>query len=228
MSPKLFLVSLSLVLLVASCGNDTANSESTSANASSSNDTAANTASAPTQDTSSQSPSSNVQSGGIDDAMQRMMQDMHSMKMTEDADHDFAMMMKRHHDGAIEMSKIEMSQGKSPELKQIAQKIIDDSQKDNTQLESFLAEHKPSSKSDFAKKSMDMMMKQPADSSMKSSGDLDKHFAKLMAKHHQGGIDMAKLYLKSGKDQKIKAVANNVIKANSADLKTLQSMASTH
>lgn len=37
-------------------------------------------------------------------AMQSGMNQMMSMKMTGDPDHDFAMMMKMHHQGAVEMA----------------------------------------------------------------------------------------------------------------------------
>lgn len=154
-------------------------------------------------------------------SMNKMMQGMMSMKMTEDPDHDFAMMMKTHHQGAIEMSNIEMQQGKNDELKQVAQKIIDDSKKDIADLDKFLSSHAASKKSDFAKKSMEMMHKD-ASMQMQHSGDIDQQFASMMAKHHRDGIDMAKLYLKSATQKETKTVANRTIKANSEDLAKLE------
>jgi uncharacterized protein (DUF305 family) len=143
------------------------------------------------------------------------------MKMTEDPDHDFAMMMRAHHQGAIEMSNIELSKGANAEMKQVAQKIIDDSQKDIRDLDSFLNAHQPDSKSDFAKRAMDQMMSGSSQMNMEHSGDIDQQFATMMAMHHQHGIDMSKDYLKSGKEADVKKVANRVIKANSEDLTKL-------
>lgn len=152
------------------------------------------------------------------------MQDMHSMKMTEDPDHDFAMMMKSHHQAAIDMSNIELSKGQNDELKQVAQKIIKDSEKDNTELQTFLANHQPKTKSDFAKKAMEKMMKSPGMNKQKSETEqnTDQTFAKMMVMHHQEGINMARDYLKVAKEEQTKKVANNTIASNGEDLKQLQ------
>lgn len=162
----------------------------------------------------------------FDAVMSKMMQDMHSMTMTNDVDHDFAMMMKRHHEGAIEMANMELSNGTNAELKQAAQKMIDDARKDNTELTDFLGKHQASSgNSDYAKKAMDIMMK---GSSMNHTGNTDQQFAVMMAMHHQHGIDMSKEYLKLAKEQQTKKVANNTIKSNSEDLKVLKNWKSNN
>lgn len=47
-----------------------------------------------------------------------------SMKMSGDVDKDFAKMMADHHRSGIEMARIEVENGKDPEVKKLAQKII--------------------------------------------------------------------------------------------------------
>jgi uncharacterized protein (DUF305 family) len=74
------------------------------------------------------------------EAHQQMMSNM-SMKMTGNADRDFAMMMIPHHQGAIDMAKAELQHGDDPELKKMAQKIIDDQQKEIAELKAWLAKH---------------------------------------------------------------------------------------
>lgn len=44
--------------------------------------------------------------------------------MTGNPDHDFAAMMIPHHQGAIDMAKIELLYGKNPVLRRLAQEII--------------------------------------------------------------------------------------------------------
>jgi uncharacterized protein (DUF305 family) len=44
--------------------------------------------------------------------------------MTENPDHDFASMMIPHHQGAIDMAKVEVLYGKDPVLRRLAQEII--------------------------------------------------------------------------------------------------------
>ena len=61
------------------------------------------------------------------------------IKMTGNVDKDFAMMMKVHHGGAIEMSKGELGDGKVYELKKLAQQIIEEQNKEIIQFDNFLS-----------------------------------------------------------------------------------------
>ena len=58
-------------------------------------------------------------------SMRTMMDSMKAVKMTKDFDVDFANMMIAHHNGAIAISNIEVTNGKDEKLKKMAQKIID-------------------------------------------------------------------------------------------------------
>jgi uncharacterized protein (DUF305 family) len=60
----------------------------------------------------------------MDDAMTVMDRDMKVAPMTGDPDHDFAAMMIPHHQGAIDMAKVELLYGKDPALRRLAQEII--------------------------------------------------------------------------------------------------------
>ena len=77
--------------------------------------------------------------------MQTMMKDsndkMSAMKMTGNADVDFAMMMRMHHQGAIDMAQSELRDGKAPEMRKMAKDIIAAQKKEITQLEKFLAKN---------------------------------------------------------------------------------------
>lgn len=72
------------------------------------------------------------------DANRRNMQTMMAMPMTGNADRDFATAMMHHHQGAIDMAQVELQYGKDAELKQMAQKIIADQQKEIDQLRTWL------------------------------------------------------------------------------------------
>jgi uncharacterized protein (DUF305 family) len=74
--------------------------------------------------------------------MMNDMKPMQSLKMSGDMDRDFASMMKMHHQQAIRMAKSQLANGKSPELKAMAQKIVDDQTKEIAQLDAWLAKHK--------------------------------------------------------------------------------------
>lgn len=60
----------------------------------------------------------------FDQAMTSMHTQMQNVKMTNNPDTDFAAMMIRHHEGAIEMAKIELRYGTDPRLRRLAQEII--------------------------------------------------------------------------------------------------------
>jgi uncharacterized protein (DUF305 family) len=53
-----------------------------------------------------------------------MSRDMMQAPMTGNPDRDFASMMIPHHQGAIDMAKVEVLYGKDPVLRRLAQEII--------------------------------------------------------------------------------------------------------
>jgi uncharacterized protein (DUF305 family) len=57
---------------------------------------------------------------------------------TGDPDRDFAAAMIPHHQGAIEMARIQLQHGKDPVLREMAQEIIDAQQKEIAVLRSYL------------------------------------------------------------------------------------------
>ncbi len=57
-------------------------------------------------------------------SMKTMDREMASAPMNGDADHDFAVMMLPHHQGAIDMAKVELSFGKDPVMRRLAQGIL--------------------------------------------------------------------------------------------------------
>lgn len=74
-------------------------------------------------------------------SMQKMNRDMRSKRMTGNADADFARMMAAHHQGAIDMARVELQYGKDPDLKAMAQKMVDDQTKEVQQLQDWLKQH---------------------------------------------------------------------------------------
>ena len=75
-------------------------------------------------------------------AMSKSMKEMQSMKMTGDVDPDFAMMMKHHHQSGVDMARVQVRDGKDPEMKEQAQKIIDAQTKEIAELDRWLQAHK--------------------------------------------------------------------------------------
>ncbi len=63
---------------------------------------------------------------------------------------------------------------------------------------------------------------------VKMNGDFDAEFASMMIEHHQGAIDMANIELKSGKDQTLKTMAQNIITAQTAEIQKFKEILATH
>jgi len=156
---------------------------------------------------------------GMKSGMDKMMTDMHQMEMTGNVDNDFAMMMKSHHQAAVDMAQAELESGKDEDLKKMAQNIISAQKTEINELQSFLDNHKnPEKNYDPAMKekgfskvmgqNMTMMMDMPK---MDESSSTDKHFVQMMIPHHQGAIMMAEGFVQFGKDPGLISMAKKII-----------------
>ena len=74
--------------------------------------------------------------------MTKSMQGMQSMTMSGDADKDFAAMMRMHHQCAVEMAQMQLTNGKNAEMKAMATKIVASQKKEIAQFDTWIAKHK--------------------------------------------------------------------------------------
>ncbi len=115
------------------------------------------------------------------------------MQMSGDFDVDFANMMIEHHQGAIDMSQVEVSQGSDEKIKSMAQKILKKQKEEQQMLRDFVKSYKPSGVKHGEgelQKSMSATMEKHK--SMQMSGNVDKDFATMMVSHHEDGMAMQK------------------------------------
>ncbi len=75
-------------------------------------------------------------------SMMMGMEGMQKLTMSGDTDKDFAMMMKMHHQQAVQMAEMQLANGKSPEMKTMAKQIIKDQKKEIAQFDKWLAKQK--------------------------------------------------------------------------------------
>jgi uncharacterized protein (DUF305 family) len=158
-------------------------------------------------------------------SMSGMEQRMSSMKMTGDIDYDFATMMIDHHQGAVEMARVEVSKGSDAEMKAKAQKMIDAQTSEIDQLKSILSNLKVDStkKSDghdhLGDAMKEMMRKMKG---MKMTGNVDKDFAMMMIPHHESAIEMSRNQISHGKNFELKKMAQKMSEDQTREIAELQ------
>ena len=108
---------------------------------------AAQAQTAPAMAASAGMPHGQMQKGAagsrdLKESMMMGMDGMQKMQMSGDIDKDFAMMMKMHHQQAVNMAEMEIAHGKSPEMKTLAKRIIVAQKKEIAQFDRWLAKQK--------------------------------------------------------------------------------------
>ncbi|BCQ23589.1 DUF305 domain-containing protein [Caballeronia sp. NK8] len=76
-------------------------------------------------------------------ADQKMMSGMSSIEYTGDADRDFVAHMIPHHQGAVEMAKVELKYGKDAKLRKLAKDVIAAQEKEIAFMKQWLEQHPP-------------------------------------------------------------------------------------
>ena len=132
--------------------------------------------------------------------------------------------MTAHHTGAVEMAKLIDGRTSNAELKKFAAQIITDQEKEIAQMKGWREQW-------FAGKSRAMNMEMPgmADSmkmdmaklSNAKDQDFDMHFLEMMTPHHAGAITMSQEALQKSEKPEIKTLANQIIKAQEAEIKMM-------
>lgn len=158
--------------------------------------------------------------------MHDMSAEMNAITLTMDADHDFAMMMQIHHQGAIDMANRELEKGNDATVKGMAQMMISMQQSEMQELQAFIDSHTPEASEEGEMWGMEAMkamerMDNNADLEI-LTGDADHDVAILMINHHQSAMDMAQSLLHHGHHEELKEMAAKMIEDQSKEIRDLQ------
>lgn len=74
----------------------------------------------------------------------------------------------------------------------------------------------------------DANAKMHKDMAIQYSGDADADFVRSMIPHHQGAIDMARIELQYGKDPELRKLAENIVKAQEAEIADMNAWLKAH
>lgn len=164
------------------------------------------------------------------DSMHAMMDRMMAMPKTNDPEIDFAKMMVMHHQGAINMSNVELQAGGNDSLKRTAQKIITEQLAEIAKFNAILAGSAvDNSDPSFSARQMENMKKGGKIADIQIiTGDIDNDFATLMIVHHQGAIDNASAYLHHGNSLALKTMANSIIGDQTMEIQELSDWLKTN
>ncbi|MDT0119026.1 DUF305 domain-containing protein [Kocuria sp. PD6] len=165
-------------------------------------------------------------------------------------DRHFAVMMVPHHQGATDMAELALQKSERPEIRDLAEKIIEAQTEEIQQLEAaaqrLAAENTPghhhghghghghgghgghgqSMNADMQGAmmgEMDGMDGMSLEKLAKLSGDdFDKAFLEEMIAHHQVALEMAEMELQMGTDPELRAMAEKMIEDQQAEIELMQ------
>jgi uncharacterized protein (DUF305 family) len=160
----------------------------------------------------------------LTEVMHNNMKEVNQITMTGDPDYDFASMMSVHNKGGIEMADMEINKGQDKELVKLAKSLKKEQEKEMKELNKYTSENKAGSPDKTCMEDMktckEKCMSEMGKMSM--SGNIDNDFANMMSSHQKHGIKMAKIEDKCGKDEKMKSVAQKIIRDQEKDIQELQ------
>lgn len=157
------------------------------------------------------------------------------MEMRVEVDKPFIEMMIPHHQSANEMAQIALSRAKSPEVKKLAQSIIEEQTREIEQMRTW---YKQWYGTEVPTTDMGMGMQSGMDQSMmqmemmdremmqalENTQDFDREFLRQMTRHHQMATMMAGMVVNSAQHREIRNLAQNIIKSQSAEITQMQKL----
>ncbi len=159
-------------------------------------------------------------------SMDKMHTDMSAYKNAKAQDEAFIRSMIPHHQGAIDMAKTLKKYSQDSELLKLADEIIAAQQQEIAFMNNLLATLKDDTKDNITKAQAEYAQ---ADALMHeqmmnycAAKDVDTAFLQGMIPHHQGAIDMAKIYLKYGKNAQLIKLCNDIINSQSQEITFMQ------
>lgn len=170
---------------------------------------------------------------GMMEPMSSMTEKMNNTKLTGDFDNDFATLMIEHHQGAVDISEMELSKGSDEEIKKIAQNMVTDHKSEIEQLKAFISSHNPAHKKKSEKVEGHMhengddydlknVIKMERTNDLKMTGNTDKNYAMVMKTHHENAIKLSKAELAHGHHEELKKMAKKMIGDDIKEVTTLE------
>ena len=146
-------------------------------------------------------------------AMNKMLNKIREMKLSRNVDIDFANIIIQHHQGAIDMSLIEIKSGSDAGIKAMAKKIIRNQMDEQSNFGNIVQGTKPMKMNMGMDNELfeDISEMKAAINTMKLSGNIDKDFVNLMIENHESQIKLSKNEFSNGMNNQLKQMSQKLI-----------------
>jgi uncharacterized protein (DUF305 family) len=148
-----------------------------------------------------------------------------------DQDIEFAQMMIPHHQQAIDMAKMAAEKASDPKVKDLASRVEGAQDPEIQQMTDLLESWGASTETsmpgmnhgDMSGEGM-MTDEEMQQLDQATGADFDQLWLQMMIKHHQGAVSMAKTEVERGSNADAKALAQQIIDAQEAEITEMQDM----
>ena len=149
-------------------------------------------------------------------------------------DLSFIDMMMMHHRQGLAMARLAEDRGQLPELKEFAQRVIADQEKDNSELQGlrdrFYAGEPKADKMRMGGMTMTAAeMRRTSEADMRklqaaTGGEFDRLFLDILTKHHQMAISMSRDAVRRAEHAEVKEFARTTIAKQTKDIGEMAQM----
>lgn len=155
-------------------------------------------------------------------AMSTMHKNMRA-PLSGNPDIDFVRQMIPHHQGALDMAKIQLKYGHDDSLKKFNEWVIFAQEQEIAFMKTWLDRHDNGAELSGAKDYYsDAMMTMHQNMMIHYFGDADFDYVRGMIAHHQGAVDMASIWMTSGSDPQLKHLASNIYSSQTQEIAWMQ------
>lgn len=135
-------------------------------------------------------------------------------------DRNFIADMMVHHQGAIDMANLALSNSARPEIKTMASDIVNAQSSEISQMKQWQKDwgYVSASSGGHDMTTMDNMAVMTSELKGKTGSEFDKAFLTQMIMHHESAIDMARPAASNAQRQEVKDLAKAIITAQTAEI----------
>ncbi len=170
--------------------------------------------------------------GAFSTAIHHVVNDINQIPVTGNADRDFAILLKSHYQGEVDLAQAELKNGKDDALKRMAKHISGVQKNEITSLEHFLdsvkkgplsvSSDKNNKDTGFGKVIATLKSMMWDMSKMDTAMVADKQFVVVMIPHLQSAVYLSEGYLKFGKDALLTQKATEIIPRKKKQIEELR------